>query len=144
MLHKLSAQRAVKTSCLLIFSLLFLLLSGCYQMTIQSASDEAIVLNGSESLKGTSYRVVRHFYREQQLDYVFGVSEQQDTIVGRLLKEEAGPKAGIINLQVHRTYGALDWAVSFFTLGIYSRALVIVEGDVIEMLPSATLLRSPD
>lgn len=103
-------------------------------MTIQSAAEDPILLNHASSLAGTKYRVVRHFYREKQLDYVFGVNPQQDTLVGHLLAEEAGPKAGIINLQVRRTYNALDWAVSFFTLGIYSRALVIVEGDVIEWL----------
>jgi hypothetical protein len=114
--------------------LLICLLTGCYQMTIMSASEEPVLLNGAASLQGTRYRVIRHFYRQQQLDYVFGVNEQQDTLVSRLLQEESGPKAGVINLEVRRTFQALDLVVSVLTLGIYSRAWVVVEGDVIEWL----------
>ena len=107
-------------------------LTGCYSLTIQSASEEPLVLNGPAILQGTHYKVIRHFYREFQLDYVFGANDQQDQIVNHLLLEETGPKAGAINLQVRRSFNALDVVVSLFTLGIYSRAWIIVEGDVIE------------
>lgn len=117
---------------MLMASFLLVMLSGCYQLTLQSAGEEPLLLNDQSVLTGTQYRVVRHFYRQQQLDYVFGVNDQQDLIVSRMLLEEAGPDAGVINLQVRRTYNALDAVVSVFTLGIYTRAWVIVEGDVIE------------
>lgn len=107
-------------------------LAGCYQLTIQSASEEPMVLNGPAVLKRTQYKVIRHFYREQELDYVFGSNPQQDIIVGRILAEETGPEAGAINLQIRRVFAPLDVVVSLFTLGIYSRARVVVEGDVIK------------
>lgn len=112
--------------------LCLLSLSSCYQLTIQSASEEPMVLNGPNVLKRTPYKVIRHFYREQELDYVFGSNPQQDIIVGRILEEETGPEVGAINLQVRRTFAPLDVVVSLFTLGIYSRARVVVEGDVIK------------
>lgn len=106
-------------------------LSSCYQLTIQSASEEPMLLNGPGILKKTHYRVIRHFYREQELEYVFGANAQQDVLVSQMLNAETGPGAGTINLQVHRTFSALDVVVSVLTLGIYSRARVVVEGDVI-------------
>lgn len=110
---------------------LLLLNSGCYQLTIQSASEEPMVLNGAPILQRAPHRVIRHFYREQALDYVFGVNEKQDTIVGEILSQETGAHGGAINLKVRRILTPLDVVVSLFTLGIYCRGRVAVEGDVI-------------
>lgn len=121
-----------------------LLLSSCYQLSIQSASNQPIVFNGPQILEGTHYKVIRHFYREQALDYIFGINEQQDVLVGRLLQQEAGPHAGVINLQVKRSYEALDAVVSILTLGIYTPTILILEGDVIEWLNPPLASPSPD
>ncbi|PKL79493.1 MAG: hypothetical protein CVV27_01750 [Candidatus Melainabacteria bacterium HGW-Melainabacteria-1] len=106
-------------------------LSGCYQLTVQSIADAPLLLNDQRQLAGQRYRVVRHFYRQHQMDYVFGVNQQQDLIVSQLLQAETGPGAGVINLEVRRTYHVLDAVVSALTLGIYARAWIEIEGDII-------------
>ena len=121
-----------KKPALTCFPLLALLLiSGCYQFTLQSARNTPVQFNQAEILKGHKVKVIRHFYREQQLNYVFGINDQEAGLLNRILNEEANEKQMVINLDVRRTYNALDVAVSLFTLGIYSRAWIIIEGDII-------------
>ena len=113
-----------------------LLLSGCYRLSIQSFLDESVLFNQEQILRGQKFVVRKHFYREKQLEYVFGYSEAESTALNRILAEETAgeagqPNGGVINLRVERTYRPLDAVVSLLTLGIYTRNWLIVEGDVI-------------
>ena len=88
------------------------------------------MLNDETVLEGTSYRVKKHFYRQAQVEYIFGASNQERLILNQLLQEEAG-SGGIIYLNITRSNDFLDVLVAVFTLGIYARSTVRVEGDVI-------------
>ncbi|MBF2052106.1 MAG: hypothetical protein IGS03_01425 [Candidatus Sericytochromatia bacterium] len=103
--------------------------SGCYQLQLYSTADAPVQFNHPQR-QSAPIKVVRHFYREVQLDYVFGYAEQENGLVNRLLQEEAGPHQ-IQNLQIRRSYNALDMVVSLLTLGIYTRSWLILEGDVL-------------
>lgn len=110
------------------------LLSGCYSLSMQSFLDQSVLFNQENILQGQAFAVRKHFYREKQLEYVFGYSEAESTILNRILAEEtADPsgRTGVINLRIVRTYRPLDAVVSLLTLGIYTRNWLIVEGDVI-------------
>lgn len=110
--------------------ILLTVLSGCYQMHIYSTADVPVQFNHPQQWPADRIKVVRHFYREVQLDYLFGYSEQETGLVNRLLQEEAGPHH-IQNLQIRRNYNALDMAVSLLTLGVYTRSWLILEGDIL-------------
>lgn len=116
-----------------VFVLLFFCwtLSGCYALSIQSSADTPVLLNGPAVLEGRSHQVLRHFYRSLQMDYIFGVNDAQERLVNQVLREEAGPGNGIINLQIRRGFQPVDVLVGAFTLGIYTRSALIIEGDVI-------------
>lgn len=115
----------------LVLALLYL--QSCYALQLQSSADYPIHLNHQGILAGTSYRVVRHFYREVQMDYIFGANDQEGRILNKILNEERkGKNAFIINLEIRRSYAPVDVTVSLFTLGIYSRSWLIVEGDLIQ------------
>lgn len=121
-----------KAVILNIFLLMSFLLSGCYSLSLQSARDTPVQFNRERILKGHKFQVIRHFYREVQMNYIFGISDKDTGLLNQILKEEVAPEHMVINLFIRRTYNALDVAVSLFTLGIYSRAWVIIEGDIIE------------
>ncbi|MGV3525114.1 MAG: hypothetical protein ACO1RX_12860 [Candidatus Sericytochromatia bacterium] len=106
-------------------------LNGCYALAIQSSADTPVLLNGPAVLEGRSHQVLRHFYRSLQMDYVFGMNDNQERIVNQILLEEAGPGNGIINLQIRRGFQPVDMLVGAFTLGVYTRSTLILEGDVI-------------
>jgi hypothetical protein len=107
-------------------------LSGCYRMTLQASGTEPILLNGPQVADAApGYQAKRRFHRELLVEYIFGINDQEQRLIAGVLQEETSPKGGVVNLSVHRTYRFLDWVVSVFTLGIYSRSLIIVEGDVL-------------
>ncbi|MGE3727709.1 MAG: hypothetical protein AB7I41_19275 [Candidatus Sericytochromatia bacterium] len=111
-------------------------LTGCYRLSFQSFLDESVLFNQEQILRGQKFELRRHFYREKQLEYVFGYSEAESTVLNRILAEETTGLAGqanggVINLRIVRTYRPLDAVVSLLTLGIYTRNWLIVEGDVI-------------
>jgi hypothetical protein len=118
------------------FLLLLCSLTACYRLNLQSFLDESVLFNQEQILKGQRFEVRKHFYREKQLEYVFGYSEAESTVLNRILAEETAgqagqPNGGVINLRIVRTYRPLDAVVSLLTLGIYTRNWLIVEGDVI-------------
>ncbi len=118
------------------FLLLLCSLTACYRLNLQSFLDESVLFNQEQILKGQRFEVRKHFYREKQLEYVFGYSEAESTVLNRILTEETAgqggqPNGGVINLRIVRTYRPLDAVVSLLTLGIYTRNWLIVEGDVI-------------
>jgi hypothetical protein len=113
------------------FFLAFLILTGCYRLSLQSFLDDSVLLNQERVLQGQKYTVRKHFYREKQLEYVFGFSDAEHTALNRILSEETGGAAGVINLRIRRSYRPLDAIVSLLTLGIYTRNWLIVEGDII-------------
>ncbi|MBT9548024.1 MAG: hypothetical protein IV090_21720 [Candidatus Sericytochromatia bacterium] len=118
------------------FLLLLFSLTACYRLNLQSFLDESVLFNQEQILKGQRFEMRKHFYREKQLEYVFGYSEAESTVLNRILTEETAgqagqPNGGVINLRIVRTYRPLDAVVSLLTLGIYTRNWLIVEGDVI-------------
>lgn len=122
-----------RTILLLLCASCFLCLNACYTLTLQSSADYPIHFNHQGILSGRSYRVLRHFYHEVQLNYIFGASEQESMILNQILEQERqGQEAFVINLELRRSYAPVDVAVSLFTLGIYSRSVLIVEGDLIQ------------
>jgi hypothetical protein len=118
------------------FLLLLCSQTACYRLNLQSFLDESVLFNQEQILKGQRFEMRKHFYREKQLEYVFGYSEAESTVLNRILTEETAgqagqPNGGVINLRIVRTYRPLDAVVSLLTLGIYTRNWLIVEGDVI-------------
>ncbi|PIQ26338.1 hypothetical protein COW36_14880 [bacterium (Candidatus Blackallbacteria) CG17_big_fil_post_rev_8_21_14_2_50_48_46] len=107
------------------------LISGCYRMSVQSFINDSVLLNHEQILKNQNYTVLRHFYRELQIEYVFGFNESEQKFLDTLLKEETEGSGGVINLRIQRSYRALDAVVGVLTLGVYTRSWLIVEGDII-------------
>lgn len=111
------------------FFLCLCVLSGCYRLEVSSFENTPMMTNSEASLAGT-YQVVRRFHREVQVEYFFG-SSSQPQLISRILREETGNNQGVLNLSVERTYRPLDVVVSVLTLGLFSRSLIIIEGDVL-------------
>lgn len=109
------------------------LLSSCYRLSVQAFGTESILLNQEGILKGQDYSVLRRFYREQQLEYVFGYNEYEARALEQILQQETAGRSGVgvINLRIQRTYRPVDAIVALLTLGVFTRSLLIVEGDVI-------------
>lgn len=114
-----------------------LTLTSCYSFTLQSTLDAPVIFANEQALKGVSYQVKKHFYRQFQLEYIFGANPQEQLRLNQILSEETGPTSqmGIINLRVERNYQFEDVLVSVFTLGIVARSLITVQGDVILWRP---------
>lgn len=114
-----------------------LTLTSCYSFTLQSTLDAPVIFANEQALKGVSYQVKKHFYRQFQLEYIFGANPQEQLRLNQILSEETGPTSqmGIINLRVERNYQFEDVLVSVFTLGIVTRSLITVQGDVILWRP---------
>lgn len=108
-------------------------LSGCYQLSIQSARNAPVQFNTEAILAGHHYQVVRHFYHEEELDYVFGANDREAGLLNQILQAEAQPGDIILNLKIRRNYTALDAVISLLTLGIYARSWLIVEGDIVKI-----------
>lgn len=104
-------------------------LQGCYTLQIYSSAEEPVQFNHPQSAAPPP-QVVRHFYRELQLDYVLGHLQQDQGLINRLLQEEAAGHQ-VHNLSIRRSFNFLDLLVSLLTLGIYSRSWLVVEGDLI-------------
>lgn len=111
------------------FFLYLCVLSSCYRLEVSSFEDTPMMPNTEASLAGR-YQVVRRFHREVPVEYFFG-SSSQPQLISRILREEAGKNQGVLNLSIERTYRPLDVVVSVLTLGLFSRSLIIVEGDVL-------------
>lgn len=110
-----------------------MLLSGCYAISIQSADNTPVLFNQQGILARQPYKVIRHFYRDIQMDYVFGAQGSEAVMVSQLLAAEVATGQGIINLKVRQQPDALDMVISALTLGIYVRSHLILEGDVIQL-----------
>lgn len=108
-------------------------LAGCYRLSIQAFGSESILLNQESILKGQKFTLIRRFYREQPLEYVFGYSEVENRVLEQIVQQETEGHAGvgIVNLRIQRSYRPVDALVALLTLGIFTRNLLIVEGDII-------------
>lgn len=109
-------------------------LSGCYSLTLQSASDTEIMLSGPETLDMSHYRMVRHFYHTRELHYVFGIplAEENERLLSQVLDSELSPGQQVINLQARRYVTPLAQLNTLLTLGLYLRVQMIIEGDILE------------
>lgn len=120
-----------------LLALSLLIQTSCYSFTLQSNIDAPVIFANQHALKGLSYQVKKHFYRQFQLEYIFGANPQEQLRLNQILTEETGQgsQVGIINLRVERSYQFEDVLVSVFTLGIVARSLITVQGDVILWQP---------
>lgn len=80
-------------------------------------------------------QVLRHLYYETSVDYIFGSHPQQNTLLSTALQQALQPDEGLINLRIQQSPTPLDMAVSVLSLGLYSRSKLIIEGDVIRVIP---------
>jgi hypothetical protein len=113
--------------------LALMLLSGCYRLQIRDSGSRRVLLNSHLRLQHEPLRLIRHFYREVQLEYVFGYNEAENRLVKDLLDDESKdyPGADIINLRIERRYRPLDAVAAVLTLGFFVRGQLILEGDLI-------------
>jgi hypothetical protein len=121
----------LKRLCLLGWALS---LCSCYSITLQSASEKAIMFSGQKTLPRQDYRVVRHFYHLHEIHFVFGIpmAEETERLLSKVLETELTPSQTVINLRVRRYVSPLNQLNTFLTLGLYLRAQLIIEGDIIE------------
>lgn len=120
-----------KTLCLFWISLN---LCGCYSITLQSASEKALMFSGQQVLPTQQYQVIRHFYHTHETHFVFGIpmAEEHERLLSKVLESELTPQQQAINLRVRRYVSPLNQLNTFLTLGLYLRVQIIIEGDVIE------------
>lgn len=121
----------LKRLCLL---WLTLNLCSCYSITLQSASEKAIMFSGQAVLPVQEYRVIRHFYHTREIHFVFGIpmTEETERLLSEVLEAELTPRQQVINLRVRRYVSPLNQLNTFLTLGLYLRTQMIIEGDIIE------------
>lgn len=113
-----------------------LTLCGCYSITLQSASEKAVMFSGQQVLPIQNYRVIRHFYHIHETHFVFGIpmAEDSERLLSKVLEAELTPQQQVINLRMRRYVSPLNQLNTFLTLGMYLRTQIIIEGDIIETL----------
>lgn len=92
------------------------------------------MFSGQQTLPLKQYRVIRHFYHTHEIHFVFGIpmAEETERLLSRVLETELTQQQEVINLRVRRYVSPLNQLNTFLTLGLYLRAQLIMEGDVIE------------
>ncbi len=114
------------------------LLNGCYSLTFQSVHPSPIYLNQPQILKSLGpVQVLRHLYYETSVDYIFGTHPGEMSLLSEVLQKELKADEGLVNFRIEQTPTPLDMTVSVLSLGIYSRSKLIIEGDVIRVLPKS-------
>ncbi|HEY9841750.1 MAG: hypothetical protein ACAI44_36910 [Candidatus Sericytochromatia bacterium] len=110
--------------------LTFLLLSGCYSVTL-----DARYLDGAISLNDQPQRARLKHFRVQSTSHhlIYGLVEiAKPDIAGEIAKEvRAAGGGGAVNVTFKTEFSFLDLVLNWLTAGIYNPVTVVAEGDVI-------------